>query len=227
MNPKALVVINGDDVYEDLFGASLELQSVVSEAGFASTVQMGMARFAQDTDQRAAGRLNNADLVVLYTAMGEFDPEQQQGLARAVGAGMGLVAIHASNVFGERDGELAQEYEAAFDLFGSRYASHGPPPHESRYSVHIDATHPITAGIEPFSITHEHYQVEQADDHNRVLAWRLRGDDAEPLVYVREVAQGRVCYLQFGHDMRAWREPSIRTMIARAAQWATRKDDAT
>jgi len=220
MTNRALVVINGDDVYEDMFGASLELQGIMTDAGFATGLRMGMTPFA------AADRPVDADVVVLYTAMGDFGVEHQQGLARDVETGMGLVAIHASNVFGARNGELADEYSTAFELLGSRYESHGPHPHESRFTVHIDPEHPITDGIEPFEITHEHYRLQSDDTGNRVLAWRTSENGDEPLVYLREHGRGRVCYLQFGHDMRAWNEPAIRTMIARAAQWATREDTA-
>jgi type 1 glutamine amidotransferase len=219
MNTRALIVINGDDVYEDLFGASLELQGIMTDAGFVTDLRMGMGAFTGSVET-----LEELDMVVLYTAMGEFNIEQQRGLAAAVDGGMGLIAIHASNVFGSDNGHIADEYLTAFDLLGGRYASHGPPPHESRFTVALDCEHPITRGIGPFAITHEHYHLEQADAHNQVLAWRPNEGGREPLVYVREHGRGRVCYLQFGHDMRAWNEPAIRTMIGNAANWAQRKD---
>ena len=61
--PRALVVINGDDVYEDLFSAGLKLAEILSVAGFAARTTMGTARLA---DRAAVG------LLVLYTALGDF-----------------------------------------------------------------------------------------------------------------------------------------------------------
>lgn len=223
----ALIVITGDDVYEDLFSASLELQEIAIETGFVASVGMGMARFAIDSIARPTERV-----VILYTAMGEFTADQQEGLDELVRGGTGLVAIHASNVFGQtEDGAVAEEYRTAFGLIGSRYASHGPQPHESRFTVRLDPDHPITAGIDPFEIGHEHYALELAgsDPAPDVIAWRETGDGdglgTEPLVHVRESGAGRVCYVQLGHDMRVWDDPSVRRLLARAISWAGRKDD--
>ncbi len=88
--PRALVVINGDDVYEDLFSAGLKLAEILSVAGFAARTTMGTARLA---DRAAVG------LLVLYTALGDFPAALQSALAAAVRSGTGLLAVHASNVF--------------------------------------------------------------------------------------------------------------------------------
>lgn len=42
----------------------------------------------------------------------------------------------------------------------------------------------------------------------------------EPVAYRRQVGRGRVCYLQLGHDMRAWDDPPVRDFVTRAAAWA-------
>jgi type 1 glutamine amidotransferase len=204
----ALVVLNGDDVYEDLFSAGLRLQEILTGLGFATRTVMG-----------TAGRADSTSLVVLYTAMGYFPPERQQALAEAVRAGTGLLAVHASNVFPAAQGRLDADYRRAFELIGSRYASHGPRPHESRFRVETSNDHELTRGLAPFEITHEHYQLELAPGAE-VLAWRQAATGREPILHVREHGRGRVCYLQLGHDMRAWDDPPVRTLIARAALWA-------
>src|SRR5882762_10177634 len=83
---RATVVVNGDDVYEDLFGACLALTDIATEAGFATGRQVGM------------GRLPDSAIYVLYTATGECTIAQQDALVDRVCAGTGLVALHASNV---------------------------------------------------------------------------------------------------------------------------------
>jgi uncharacterized protein len=200
--PSALVVIDGDDVYEDLFTAGLKLAEILVAAGFAARTAMGTARLA---DKAAA------DLFVLYTAMGNFPPERQAALAGAVRSGSGLLAVHSSNVF------PAAGHEVARRLIGSRYVSHGPEPHESRFRVALDQRHPVTRNTMSFRINHEHYRIETAGDVT-VVAWR----DREPVAYVRHEGRGRVCYLQLGHDMRCWDEPPVRELVASAARWAVR-----
>ena len=208
--PRALVVINGDDVYEDLFSAGLKLAEILVAAGFAARTVMGTARLAD----RAA-----ANLFVLYTALGDFPPARQSALAAAVRSGAGLLAVHASNVFPGSAAGPDPDYRVAHDLIGSRFVSHGPPPHESRFQVEIDERRPVTRSMPPFGITHEHYQIETADDVE-VVAWRRARAGREPVAYTRREGHGRVCYLQLGHDMRAWDDPPVREIVSRAARWA-------
>jgi uncharacterized protein len=212
--PSALVIINGDDVYEDLFTAGLKLAGILTAAGFAATTAMGTGRL----DRRAA-----ADLVVLYTALGSFPPERQSALADAVRAGTGLLALHASNVFPGAAARPAPDHQTAYRLIGSRYVSHGPAPHESRFQVQTDRRHPVTRSTAPFWITHEHYQIETAGDV-RVIAWRRTPAGREPICHVRRDVRGRVCYLQLGHDMRAWDDPPVRELVGSAARWARREE---
>lgn len=199
----AQVVIAGDDVYEDLFTASVELQDLLATDGYLTRVRMGTALFAQPFDD---------DLIVLYRASGRFTDEERHGLAEAVSRGAGLLAIHSTAVF-DADPELLR-------LFGARYTDHGPQPHESRFLVQPADGHPATAGLAPFDLTHEHYRLELADGVD-VLAWRDAPYGREPLVTAHRYGAGRVCFVQFGHDLRVWDEPRVRDTISNAAAWVT------
>jgi type 1 glutamine amidotransferase len=211
--PSALVVINGDDVYEDLFTAGVKLAEILVSAGFAARTAMGTGRL---------DRCGAADLTVLYTALGYFPPSRQAALAGAVRSGAGLLAVHAANVFPGPGAEPGPGHRTGYRLIGSRFASHGPAPHESRFLVETDQRHPVTRCLAPFEITHEHYQIETAGDV-RVIAWRRTTARREPIAYVRRAGRGRVCYLQLGHDMRAWDDPPVREFVIRAARWARRE----
>ncbi len=214
--PTALVAISGDDVYEDLFTASRKLTDIAIAGGLVTRAAMGTGW--------AAGAADN-DLVVLYTAMGSFPEPAQAALAAAVRAGTGLIAVHSANVFPGRDGALDPGCRQAFALIGSRFSGHGPAPHESRFTVRADQGHPVTRGLAPFEISHEHYHLELAADV-RVVAWRVTADGPEggrePVVHVREEGRGRVAYVQLGHDMRVWDDPAARGLLARCIGWVRR-----
>jgi type 1 glutamine amidotransferase len=215
---RALVLINGDDVYEDLLIGSIKLQEILVETGFAAQVVAG-------TDRLTAAA--EADLVVLCTALGLFRQSRQEALADAVAAGTGLLAVHSASVFPRSpDGGVAEDHRVIAELIGCRFVSHGPDPHESRFTVGVNRAHPVARDLAAFDITHEHYHLELTAP-GEVVAWREPVDGTaarEPVCYVRSFGTGRVCYLQLGHDMRVWDEPAVRDLIARAAQWASRRN---
>ncbi|WP_329129050.1 ThuA domain-containing protein [Streptomyces sp. NBC_01476] len=210
----ALAVISGDDVYEDLFTAASALQGALTDEGYATRTSLGTAPLDGAAE---------ADVIVLYTALGRFTAGQREGLARAVHGGCGLVALHSTTVLASPPERLDEADRLLADLIGSRYVSHGPPPHESRFEVRLDADHELTAGIAPFEVTHEHYRLATSADV-RVVAWRETEAGPEPLVHARQYGAGRVCYIQLGHDMRIWGEPAMRQLVRRAARWACRPD---
>ncbi|MCA1218276.1 ThuA domain-containing protein [Streptomyces sp. 8L] len=160
--PTALVVVNGDDVFEDLFTAAAELQAVLTDEGFATRTGTGMGRFEHAVRD---------DLIVLCTALGEFTTGQRRGLREAVRAGAGLLAFHATNVPASASADPDEADRLLTELIGSRYVSHGPRPHESRFGVFPDPAHELTAGLAPFTVTHEHYALA-VEDHAKVVAWR-------------------------------------------------------
>jgi type 1 glutamine amidotransferase len=166
---------------------------------------------------RLAQAAADTGLVLLYTAMGSFSEPAQAALAAAVRAGTGLIAVHSANVFPAPDGApgtLDPAFRQAYALIGSRYASHGPPPHESRFTVQTDQGHPLTRGLSDFEITHEHYHLELTADV-RVVARR----GTEAVVHVRQEGRGRVAYVQLGHDMRVWDDPKARALMTRCIGW--------
>ena len=203
---RALVVLGGDDTYEDLFTAGRVLPDLLAEVGLVARAALGTGALAGAAD---------ADLVVLYTAAGRFDPDRQRRLADAVRDGTGLIAVHSATVL--PDGAAGR---IAYRLIGSRFAGHGPRPHTSRFTVWTSGTG-TAAGIAPFEVEHEHYHLAMAGPAT-VDAWRDTHTGREPLVYRRTHGRGRVCYLQFGHDMRVWAEPSVRAIARNAARWAGR-----
>jgi uncharacterized protein len=208
--PRAMVVVNGDDIHHDLISAALVFQQIGTEAGFATRRAAGTGRFTEPRPETA-----DNDVFVFYTSGGQFHPSQQEALAAMVAAGKGLVGIHCACIMG-----LPAD-RALYELLGCRYLSHGPGHHEGRHTIEIAADHPVTAGLGDFELFDEYYEFELADDKITVLARRTRADGVViPVMYAREVGAGRVVYLALGHDMRAWGEPSFRALVRQAMTWA-------
>ncbi len=198
--PAALVVITGDDVYEDLFTASLKLQDLLAGLGFTTRAVMGTGRLAalangsaDSSDskmRRAAAGLAATDLIVLYTAMGQFAPGTQAALADLVRSGAGLIAVHAANVFPGDAGGLDESYRELFELIGSRYAAHGPRPHHSRFTVHADQNHPVTSGLAPFEIDSRALPARAGSGLPPSWPGAIPAAGREPVLHVREHGPG-------------------------------------
>jgi type 1 glutamine amidotransferase len=211
-----LVLINGDDPHHDLLAAVPVLQQLGVEADLVTDRGMGMNRFIEPRPATA-----DADVYLLYTSGGAFGPAQQAALKALVEEGKGVVALHCSNLIGLGEGGVEAD-RALFDVIGNRYLSHGPGYHEGRQTIEFVGQHPITAGLEDFEIFDEYYEFEFADDAHQVLATRRRVEDgvAIPVMYTRQLGQGRVVYLALGHDLRAWGEPGFRALVRRSLRWA-------
>ena len=211
-SPRAMVLVAGDDVHHDLLAAAPALARIATDAGFITTAAAGMQRFVEPFEATA-----KQDVFLLYKAGGEFSPAQQEALAERIRRGDGLVALHCANVMGPVDGGFA----AWFDLLGNHYLSHGPGHHEGRQRIEIVAEHPITAGVDDFELFDEFYEFRFADERHQVLAQRRRDQDGEiiPVLYTREVGEGRVVYLALGHDMRVWGDPSFQRLVRQALAW--------
>lgn len=219
--PRAMVIVNGDDIHHDLISASLVFQQIATEAGFATRRAAGTGRFV-DARPETAGN----DVFLLYTSGGQFSTAQQRAFADAVAGGKGYVGIHCANILGWDGDDVAAADRPLFELLGNRYLSHGPGQHEGRHTIEIVAEHPVTAGVQDFELFDEYYEFELADEKVTVLAQRHRADGVViPVMYAREVGAGRVVYLALGHDMRAWGEPPFRALVRQALTWAAGRDE--
>ncbi|MEV7341049.1 ThuA domain-containing protein [Streptomyces sp. NPDC093544] len=218
--PRAMVVVNGDDIHHDLLSAAGVFQQLGVEAGFATRKAIGTGRFVDPRPETA-----ESDVYLFYTAGGHFATAQQQALADAVRSGKGLVGVHGANIMGWQGDGLDPADRPLFKLLGNRYLSHGPGHHEGRHRIEIVADHPVTKGVTDFELFDEYYEFELADDDVTVLAQRHRADgEVIPVLYAREFGEGRVVYLALGHDMRSWGEPPVRALVRQALLWASGRD---
>jgi uncharacterized protein len=215
-----MVVVTGDDVHHDVISAAPFFQNLGIDAGFLTRRAAGLQRFIEPKQPT-----HDTDHFLFYVSGGQFTRDQQEEFERLVRSGKGLVALHVSNVMGvAADGSLHPDYAAYNRVLGNRYLSHGPGAQESRHTIQIIAEHPITAGLSDFDVYDEHYEFELLDEDVTVLAQRERFDGVQiPVLYTREVGEGRVVYLAMGHDLRVWGEPNFQTLVKQALRWVAKE----
>lgn len=184
-----------------------------------------------------AGYMSGVDLIVQCVTMSSIEAGELAGLRNAVEHGTGLAGWH---------GGIADSYRASADylqLIGGQFAAH-PGKHptqrvgaaEDNFVPHTvtmtarAAAHPITEGIEDFTLTTEQYWV-LTDSYNEVLATttqQVREWDpwnrsvSCPAVWTRQWGSGRVFVATPGHDVQTLSQTPVRTIIERGMLWASR-----
>ncbi|WP_125614439.1 ThuA domain-containing protein [Specibacter cremeus] len=181
------------------------------------------------------GYLAGVDLIVQCNTMNTIERDELAGLMGAVEAGTGLAGWH---------GGIADSYRNSSDylhFIGGQFACHpGKHPDERvgdasdnflDYRVEItDRRHPITAGIDDFSLTTEQYWV-LTDDYIDVLATTTlpaRAFDPwhrpviAPAVWTRRWGAGRIFVATPGHSVDVLQDTNVKTIIERGLLWASR-----
>lgn len=185
-----------------------------------------------------AERMAGVDLIVQVVTMSTIEKPALAGLIAAVRAGTGLVGWH---------GGIADSYRDSADylqLIGGQFAHHPSvaPPEQltgeqsdnyQTYTTEITAlgrTHPVTAGVDDFTLTSEQYWV-LSDEYNEVLATTTQAKrewDAWdrpvtfPAVWTRHWGEGRIVVSTAGHRLEIVQDPSVRRIIEQGLLWAAR-----
>ncbi len=144
-------------------------------------------------------------------------PEQERAVAAFVERGGGFLNLH--NSMG-----LYPEGGAYLKLVGGRYTGHGPL---ERFRVEVvDHSHPITQGVEDFTVADE--QHTPIPDLEKVhLLLRSRSDAGKTAVagWAYEPGRGRLCHLAPGHTREALLQPMYQRLMRNAVAWCLRRDE--
>jgi type 1 glutamine amidotransferase len=205
------------DEWHDFTATSVEVARSLERMGLAVAVRAFKPHaVAQDVPA--------ADLVVVNSGHGEYRPlsdgpedrwaEAFQTLRDHRARGGALLALHmASNTLDGLD-----EWP---EWVGGRWVqgrSMHPPIGEARVEV-TTTDHPITAGLEPFSLFDELYcHLEVAPTSKVLLHHEYEGED-QPLVWVVERDGGRTVYDALGHDVRSFASAGRIDLLRREVQW--------
>jgi type 1 glutamine amidotransferase len=141
-------------------------------------------------------------------------PEQEQAVVQFVENGGGFLNLH--NSLG-----LYPEGGPYLKLAGGRYTGHGPL---ARFRVEVlDPDHPVTRGVQAFSVADEqHAPIHDKKVH---LLLQSRADDGKTAAagWVLEPGRGRLCHLAPGHTREALLQPMYQVLLRNAVNWCLRK----
>jgi type 1 glutamine amidotransferase len=227
---RALVVRGGWEGHRPVESTELFIPFLVAN-GFEVRVEESPEVYAD------SAVMAGTDLIVQSVTMAEITAEQVAGLQSAVAAGTGLTGWH---------GGIADSYRASSDylhLVGGQFVTHPAKAPEFRMGgeqdnflehrvelTELGRRHPITAGIDDFTLTTEQYWVLH-DDLCDVLAttthparpWQpWHRPVTSPAVWTRLWGRGRIVVTTPGHTLEVLENRNIRTIIERGMLWATR-----
>ena len=139
-------------------------------------------------------------------------PEQEKAVVDFVERGGAFLNLHNSMGLYPKDGPY-------LNLVGGRYIGHGPL---ERFRVEVaDPNHPITQGVEDFSVADEQH-TPPYDEGKVHLLLRSRSDDGKRQAaagWAYEPGKGRLVHLAPGHTREAVEHPMFQRLMRNAVQW--------
>jgi len=170
--------------------------------------------------------LSKADHVTQANLTSWKSPAVQQAFVDYVENGGGLIISHSAIVAGKNTAVLDR-------LAGCTFKYH--PAQTPVYAEPLKP-HPIMEGVEAFTETDEHYQVNiLANDIDILMAAHAPAQGATekydtepytnapqkiaPCVFARAQGNGRVCVITPGHNLNVWLNPNFQRLLENAIQW--------
>lgn len=209
---KALVITGSNHAFDK---SAPIIHAALTRQGVASTL-------TDDKAVLASPALSGYDVVVLGSGftrrvpqpdgtnayVPELSDDQSAGLLAFVRGGKGFVGIHGTGWW------IGGEYVT---LVGG-HANWHPPGLE--FTVRIDdRQHPITQGIDDFTVQDEIY-MSAWDPSIHVLATAGWAERRHPMAWTHRYGAGRVFYTTLGHGPGTFENPTMQALLANAVRWA-------
>lgn len=174
-------------------------------------------------------RAKDYDVLVSYDMWSAITEEAKADLLRLVRDGKGFLALHHC---------LASypDWEDYARLIGGKYhlkpwtqdgqAKPGSTyKHDVLMPVQVVASdHPVTRGVKDFTIHDEVYGGFEVKPDVTPLLRTTHPESGPVIAWARQEAQGRVVYLQLGHDRLAYQNPAYRKLIGQAIRYVAREE---
>jgi type 1 glutamine amidotransferase len=139
-------------------------------------------------------------------------PENQLEIRRFVQRGGGLLVIHGG-IAGYDDLLMMRETTGGVFL---RHPAPGP------VAVRPAAAHPVTRGVNAFTVPDEHYFVVMDDLRADVFLHSHSAHGRQPAGWTRTDGRGRVCVLTPGHNVEMWQHPEFQRLLRNGLDWVAR-----
>lgn len=154
------------------------------------------------------------DVVVFYNMhMDTPEPACAAALQELSASGQGIVVLHHALLAWPKLSLWSRV--CGIDERGFGYHM------DQRIAVHVaNPAHPITQGLEDWTMTDETYTMSDCGPDCDVLLTVDHPQSMATTAWTRLHGDTRIYCLQLGHDQTAWAEPGFRTVLGRGILWA-------
>ncbi|WP_347548533.1 ThuA domain-containing protein [Pseudalkalibacillus hwajinpoensis] len=169
--------------------------------------------------------LSHYDLIVPNWTQDQISREQLDPLMKVVENGTGLAGLH-----GGMGDSFRMETDYQF-MVGGQWVAH-PGNDGVTYQVRIlDSSHPLTEGLEDFTVVSEQYymHVDPAVNVHAVTRFPIadgpykeNGEVDMPVVWSKKWGKGNVYYCSLGHVAEIVRMPEVIELMRKGMKWAAR-----
>jgi type 1 glutamine amidotransferase len=164
------------------------------------------------------------DVIVFYNMTQNITTKRQINFQKLLDKGIGVVALHHSIAAYSKWPDFqriigGKYYLDAMEEEGVQHEK-STYKHELDMAIHVqDKKHPITRGMSDFVIHDEAYKKCKFQKDNRVLLTTDNPHSDKPICWVRKYGKARTCYIQLGHDAKAYTNENYPKLIANAIKW--------
>jgi type 1 glutamine amidotransferase len=171
--------------------------------------------------------LYDFDVVVLYDMPKAITAAQKERALHLFKKGRGLVVLHHAIV-------SYQHWDEYEKIMGGRYPEEDGKSgvvtdlvgyqHDVDLNVKVVAKdHPITQGLNDFTIHDEIYWGYRVSKDVTPLISTDHPKSAKPLGWVRQEGKSRIVYIQLGHGPEAHQNPNYQKLLRQSIRWAAGK----
>lgn len=148
----------------------------------------------------------------------ELSPAAREQLLKFFAGGGGLLALHAATICFDDWPEFRRILGAWWE-----WGHSGHSPFQDHTMQIGSPSHPITHGLTSFVIEDELYTNPRVFDSIEPLIHASWENTVQPMLWVREYGNARICYNAMGHGVEAFEHPANRILLQRGALWVLRQ----
>jgi uncharacterized protein len=133
----------------------------------------------------------------------------QEAFANHIRKGCGLLAIHSGTAGYEQTPVLRS-------LLGGVFTHH---PEQCPVVMEPKAGHPLTTGVNSFTLADEHYHMAMDDPQADIFLTTRSEHGEQPGGWRRSEGAGRVAVLTPGHNLDVWQHPGFQALLLNSLRW--------